>query len=269
LPPESKKNVQEAFIRGDLRVIAATNAFGMGIDKPDVRLVIHADIPGSLENYLQEAGRAGRDQQAARCVLLYTPEDVERQFGMSARSRLSRKEIQAILRSLRQLDRKKRKDGEVIATPGEILAEDEEGGFERDSATDDTRVRTAVCWLEEARLLSREENQVQVFPSSLRVASVDEARQRLARASLQGDYQRQLLALVEALIGAPADEGLSTDELMGVTGLGSEKLRTALHDLERLGIASNDTALTAYLQVGVEHSSAAAPRTDRAARKSR
>jgi ATP-dependent DNA helicase RecQ len=154
LPPESKKNVQEAFIRGDLRVIAATNAFGMGIDKPDVRLVIHADIPGSLENYLQEAGRAGRDQQAARCVLLYTPEDVERQFGMSARSRLSRKEIQAILRSLRQLDRKKRKDGEVIATPGEILAEDEEGGFERDSATDDTRVRTAVCWLEEARLLT-------------------------------------------------------------------------------------------------------------------
>jgi superfamily I DNA/RNA helicase len=51
-------------------------------------------------------------------VLLYTPEDVERQFGMSARSRLNRKEIQAILRSLRQLDRKKRKAGEVIATPG-------------------------------------------------------------------------------------------------------------------------------------------------------
>ncbi len=139
LPPETKKKVQEAFIRGDLRIIAATNAFGMGIDKPDVRLVIHADIPGSLENYLQEAGRAGRDQQAARCVLLYTPEDVERQFGMSARSRLSRKEIQAILRSLRQLDRKKRQDGEVIATPGEILSEEEEGGFERDSATDDPR----------------------------------------------------------------------------------------------------------------------------------
>ncbi len=256
LPPESKKNVQEAFIGGELRVIAATNAFGMGIDKPDVRLVIHADIPGSLENYLQEAGRAGRDQQAARCVLLYTADDVERQFGMSARSRLTRKEIQAILRSLRQLDRKKRKDGKVIATPGEILAEEEEGNFERDSATDDTRVRTAVCWLEEAHLLRREENQVQVFPSSLRVESVGEARQRLARSALHSEYQRQLLALVEALIGAAADEGLSTDELMGVSGLGSEKLRSALHDLERLGIASNDTALTAYLQVGVENSSA-------------
>ena len=101
LPPETKKHVQESFIRGDLRAIAATNAFGMGIDKPDVRLVVHADIPGSLENYLQEAGRAGRDQQAARCVLLYAQDDVERQFGMSARSRLSRQEIHGVLRALR------------------------------------------------------------------------------------------------------------------------------------------------------------------------
>ena len=65
-----------------------------------------------------------------------------------------------------------------------------------------------------------------------------------------------MLALVEALIGAPPDEGLSTDELMAVSGLGSERLRAALHDLERLGVASNDTALTAYLQVGVDNASA-------------
>jgi len=196
LPPETKKTVQQAFIRGELRVMAATNAFGMGIDKPDVRLVIHADIPGSLENYLQEAGRAGRDRSPAFCVLLYTSEDVEKQFGMSACSRLSRKEIQAILKSLRNLDKKKRKEGgpggAVIATPGEILAEDEEGAFERDSASDDTRVRTAVSWLEEAQLLTREENQVQIFPSSLRVSSLDEAligEMRLYAPDLQkGDH---------------------------------------------------------------------------------
>ena len=99
--------MQRSFIEGELRVIAATNAFGMGIDKPDVRLVIHADIPGSLENYLQEAGRAGRDREKARCVLLYTQDDVERQFGMSARSRLTRREIRGVLRALRNLDRKK------------------------------------------------------------------------------------------------------------------------------------------------------------------
>ena len=164
LPPETKKQVQQRFIGGELQVIVATNAFGMGIDKPDVRLVIHADMPGSLENYLQEAGRAGRDQQRARCVLLYTKEDVERQFGMSARSRLTRREIHGVLRALRSLDRKRRLRGEVVATAGEILGEDEEQVFQRDSATDDTRTRTAVAWLEEADLLRREQNEVQLFP---------------------------------------------------------------------------------------------------------
>ena len=83
LSADQKAMVQEAFRLGDLRVIAATNAFGMGIDKPDIRLVVHADIPGSLENYLQEAGRAGRDRQPADCVLLYHNDDVERQFTLT------------------------------------------------------------------------------------------------------------------------------------------------------------------------------------------
>ena len=255
LPPDTKKDVQRRFIDGDLRAIAATNAFGMGIDKPDVRLVIHADIPGSLENYLQEAGRAGRDRASARCVLLYAADDVERQFDMSARSRLTRAEIHGLLRALRNLDRKKHLKGEVVATAGEILGEDEDKAFGRDSVTDDTRVRTAVAWLEGAELLTREENVVQVFPSSLRVSSVEEARAKLHRASLTDTYQRQLLCITEALIEAGADEGVTTDELMGVSGLNPEGVRGALYNLERLGIASNDTALTAFVHAGVERAS--------------
>ena len=255
LPPETKKSVQQRFIGGGLRVITATNAFGMGIDKSDVRLVIHADIPGSLENYMQEAGRAGRDREMARCVLLYTPEDVERQFGMSAYSRLTRREIHGVLRALRNLDRKKRLGGEVVATAGEILVEDDEKVFERDSATDDTRVRTAVSWLEETVLLAREENRVQVFPSSLRVSSVEEASARFERRRITEEYRRQLLRIVEALIDADPDEGISTDELMGVSGLSPEGVRGAMFDLERLGIASNDTVLTAFVHTGVTRSS--------------
>ena len=255
LPPETKKSVQQRFINGALRVIAATNAFGMGIDKPDLRLVIHADIPGSLENYLQEAGRAGRDRQTARCVLLYAADDVERQFGTSARSRLTRREIQGVLKALRNLDRRRRLDGEVVATAGEILVEDDEKVFERDSATDDTRVRTAIAWLEEAMLLTRHENQVQVFPSSLRVNSVEEARASLERNDMTDVYRGKLLIIVETLIDADPDEGVSTDELMGGSGLSPEGVRGALHDLEQLGIASNDTALTAFVHAGVERSS--------------
>lgn len=67
---------QNAWMKGDMRVMVATNAFGMGIDKPDVRLVIHMDLPMSLEAYYQEAGRAGRDEQKAYAILLYDQQDI-------------------------------------------------------------------------------------------------------------------------------------------------------------------------------------------------
>ena len=256
LPPEDKKNVQHRFKEGEVRVIAATNAFGMGIDKADVRLVIHADMPASLENYFQEAGRAGRDLTAARCVMLYTEDDVERQFSMSAYSRLSRREIHGVLRALRNLNRKKRMNGEVVATSGEILSQDEDHAFEKDSNTDDSRVKIAVSWLEESKLLTREENRVQIFPSSLRVNTLDEANARMQRKQILEKYRKQLLAIVKELVEAGPDEGIYTDDLMGVSGLSSERVRHAFHDLEQLGIASNDLALTAYLHSGVERSSA-------------
>ena len=97
------------------------------------------------------------------------------------------------------------------------------------------RVRTAVAWLEEAALLTREENRVQVFPSSLRVRSAEEVRERLRRARVTADYRGRLERVAAALIDARPDEGLSTDELMAVSGLGPEGVRHALYDLERPG----------------------------------
>jgi ATP-dependent DNA helicase RecQ len=76
LPQEERNRKQEEWIQNKTRVIVCTNAFGMGIDKPDVRVVLHADVPDCLENYYQEAGRAGRDGKNAFAVLLYDEKDI-------------------------------------------------------------------------------------------------------------------------------------------------------------------------------------------------
>jgi ATP-dependent DNA helicase RecQ len=75
LDADARTRVQDAFMSGDLPIVVATNAFGMGIDRPDVRFVLHYTMPGSLEAYYQEAGRAGRDGLPARAMLCYSPKD--------------------------------------------------------------------------------------------------------------------------------------------------------------------------------------------------
>lgn len=79
LPAEQRKTAQDKFMSGTINVAVATNAFGMGIDRPDLRFVCHYDIPGSVEAYYQEAGRAGRDGEPARCELLFNYADVRTQ----------------------------------------------------------------------------------------------------------------------------------------------------------------------------------------------
>ena len=244
LSPERKREIQRRFHEGDIDVVVATNAFGMGIDKPDVRAVVHAEIPGSLESYLQEAGRAGRDGARAHCLLLFEPGDAEKQFQLTARSRLERRDIQAVLRAIRRLDGRRRRhhgdtEDSVIATAGEILLEDDDGEFGRDSATDDDRVRTAIAWLEESKLARRDENRTSVFPSSLRVPNLTAARKRIEREgrrrNVRSDVRAQMLRVVQTLTRADPDIGVTTDELMSECGCSMPQLRKCSARLRRSG----------------------------------
>jgi len=276
-----KKRIQNAFLAGEMRVICATNAFGMGIDKEDVRIVIHADTPSSLENYLQEAGRAGRDRNPADCVLLYDEEDCEQQFRMGAMSELSRRDIQQILRGLRKNARLQKSD-EFVITTGELLRdEDVETSFDFQDLTADTKVRAAVSWLERAGFVERNENRTNVVQASLLVKSLDEAKERLAKLNLSEREAGLWLSIIAEMMNADQADTLSVDNIAALPEFQSyldtskadfpnnqmvregrsqeylsAKVLKVLDSMMGSGILKKDTLLTAFVSYKVANHSA-------------
>jgi ATP-dependent DNA helicase RecQ len=260
LDPSLKKRILEQFISGEIPVICATNAFGMGIDKEDVRLVLHADIPGSLENYLQEAGRAGRDRRDAECILVFDEQDIEKQFKLSAISRLTKREITQMLRGIRGASRG---NEEVILTTGELLRRDDVDIDPDDVHDGDTRVRTAVAWLERAGFLTRNENNTRVFQGKILVKDMAEAEKKIGALGLSERQRERWMDILWTLMEKEgATKGFSTDELATHSSFAAmenesryetESLRVlrTLHDMAEQGLLSKEMTLSAYLRYKV------------------
>ena len=247
-----KADIQNQFIGGSLRVIVATNAFGMGVDKSDVRLVIHAEITGSLENYLQEAGRAGRDQADAKCVLLYDGRDVDTQFSISKMSQIELRDLKSVWKKVGWLNQAaygKDHCGEIVATGGEILRDTEEYmSFDSDDRQADTKVKTVLAWLERADLLERKENQTRIFPARSGRLNLDEALAIIEKNKFSKRISEIYQTIAEIVFQAPEDAPLSTDDLVQATACSFTELRGHLKKLEELDILTNDTHMTVILR---------------------
>lgn len=165
-----KTQNQNAFIAGEVKVIVATSAFGMGVDKKDIGMIIHYEISDSLENYVQEAGRAGRDENiTADCYVLYNDEDLNKHFTLLNQTKLTLKEIKQVWRAIKELTRFR---ANLSNSALEIARK---AGWEDSIAEIEMRVTTAISALEEAGYLKRGQNMPRIFASSIRAKNAQEA----------------------------------------------------------------------------------------------
>lgn len=214
LDVDARRQRQDDFIRGGIRIVTATNAFGMGVDKDDVRLVVHVDMPSSLEAYLQEAGRAGRDGKPATAVLLWAPGDAEPCFSMAAMTDLSGDDLRAIWRAIQQLPSLRIAQLERrVVTPRELLFQEALAGrFDPTSEQEETRVKAAVNWLERAGVLQRTENQNLVFTGRPRLPTLEEAFTVVESLDIAPPRIEQWKSVLARVYDA-GDEGLSADDI--------------------------------------------------------
>ncbi|HCS19594.1 MAG TPA: RecQ family ATP-dependent DNA helicase, partial [Bacteroidetes bacterium] len=174
-----KTKSQEAFTLGELPIMVATSAFGMGVDKKDVGLVVHYEISDSLENYVQEAGRAGRDESiVADCYVLYDEEDLSKHLVLLNQTKLSANEIQQIWKAIKDITRFRKK---VSNSALEIARK---AGWDDTVADIETRVKTAIAALEDAGYVQRGANSPQVFATSILTKSAQEAIDQVSKSDL-------------------------------------------------------------------------------------
>lgn len=174
-----KSENQDAFIKGDVDIMVATSAFGMGVDKKDVGMVIHFDISDSLENYVQEAGRAGRDlNMMADCYVLFNEEDLNKHFVLLNQTKITMQEIQQIWKAIKDTTRKRSR---ISNSALEIARE---AGWDENVRDIETRVKTAIAALETAGYIKRGQNIPHIYADSIQAKSVIEAKDKIIKSKL-------------------------------------------------------------------------------------
>ena len=248
---DEKVHNQEAFMSDKVRIIVATSAFGMGVDKSDVGLVIHYDISDSLENYVQEAGRAGRDPHLnAKCYVLYSDEDLDKHFVLLNQTKLSISEIQQVWKAIKVLTKQR---PHVSCSALEIARQ---AGWDNSVSDIETRVRTALSALEQSGYIERGNNIPHVYATGITVKNMDEARLRLTESPLfSKDEMQNAIRIIKSLItqkhiakAQDSEAESRIDYLADILGLSKRDVISSVERMRQEGILADTRDISAYLQ---------------------
>lgn len=242
---------QEAFIKNEVQVIVATSAFGMGVDKKDVKLVVHYDISDSLENYVQEAGRAGRDQALeAECYVLYSDNDLDKHFILLNQTKLSISEIQQVWKAIKDMTKTRNK---ICCSALEIARQ---AGWD-DSVTDiETRVKTAISALETAGYIKRGRNVPRVYATSILVKNMQEASYLIETSQLFNETERlSAKRIIKYLISSRSITNSGNDDAESridyiADNLAIEKAEviTLVNRMREIKLLADSQDMTAYIK---------------------
>ena len=250
---DEKITNQNAFINGDIDIMVATSAFGMGVDKKDVGMVIHYEISDSLENYIQEAGRAGRDENIeAECYVLFNEEDLSKHFILLNQTKLNIKEIQQVWRAIKELTRFRSK---VSNSALEIARK---AGWDDSVAEIETRVKTAVAALEESGYIKRGQNVPRIFANSILTKNVQEAVDKINKSSKFNERQKQqAVRIIKKLFSSknrkkPTDEDAESrvDYISDYLGIVRTEVIEVINLLREEKILADTKDLTAFIKSG-------------------
>ena len=204
---DEKSANQNAFMSGEVDIMVATSAFGMGVDKNDVGSVIHYDISDSLENYVQEAGRAGRGENInADCYVLFNEEDLDKHFILLNQTKISSKEINQIWKAIKDLTKSRNR---VSNSALEIARR---AGWDDSINEIETRVTTAIAALDDAGYLKRGQNMPRIFANSIISKNAQEAIDKINSSEKFSVTQKEKAARVIKKLFSSKSKRLSTDE---------------------------------------------------------
>ncbi len=226
---ESREWVQEQFMSGAAQVVVATNAFGLGIDKKDIRFVIHHDLPGTIEAYYQEAGRAGRDGQESFCLLFHSSQDrYLREFFIKG-DNPSPRIIQEVFDYLlsRESERLERHEQSILLTYSEISKNLSE-------AVPEMAIGTCLKILERGGYISRPREKNASSFLKLEI-SLEKALESIGP---RAKSQREILLAIYETFSNRLEEGLdiSLEEVAAKIGEKKDKIARAVKKLGELGV---------------------------------